>query len=157
MNSNIDNNGDASVSEEFVDWVNEGILKDYGVEITDEMKENNALYQAFGTFAISDYGPLGAMKTLKERTSAWTKLDKAQITLPTKEQINNAFTDSMPSWLYGNLNLIANMAYWTSTAYDTEPAFVVKYNELSNDGLVCTGTYQVGIRPVITISKANLS
>ena len=67
----------------------------------------------------------------------------------------------MPAWLYDNMDATANAvagipAYWTSTPYksnDTNAWGVGAYANLSN----YTSVSAYGIRPVIIISKSDLS
>lgn len=124
----------------------------------------------YGSYGNNNKGPLTAMKTLKERTLAWTKLDKDQITLPTANQIatasgktfNGSSVDGLSIWLYDYLNGTPNSVsglsgYWTSSLYssDSSKSMFVSYNFLSSSGSIGyiyvnqSGNY--GIRPVITL------
>ena len=85
--------------------------------------------------------------------------DEVSVSLPSKEQIENSYTGIRPVWIYENLSLLENNAYeyWTSTpdsemdswVYCVLPGDGAWYEEVSNGG--------IGIRPVITVSKENLS
>lgn len=131
----------------------------------------------YGSYGNNNKGPLTAMKTLKERTLTWTKLDKDQITLPTANQIATAsgktFSNTpgagsvsgLSTWLYDYLdagvsNTTLYWGYWTSStyvyvyaqetvSYDYSYAWSVTHNILENAGVRNTGNY--GIRPVITL------
>ncbi len=104
-----------------------------------------------------------AKAALKERTSGWTKLDEAQITLPSAYQLvaatgknfNGEAFSSLPTWVYGNVN--ENNIYWTSTPNEKDgwgiQAFAVSYD----GGFGATSVVSsLEIRPVITISKSQL-
>ena len=105
----------------------------------------------------------GALEYLKTSTTGWTKLTESQISLPSYDQIYKAAgnrTEELPTWLYGNLdvNNSAPYGYWTSTPDASDSLFARK--------VIYDGTlyyYSVGdvddsgVRPVITVSKSNLS
>ena len=107
-----------------------------------------------------------AKATLKERTSAWTKLNEGQITLPTGQQIATAGGDtkwnnstygngiSSAKWLcsYTDVN---KLGYWTSspTTDGNYNAWLVHSTCTINSTMT---TEKMGIRPVITISKSQL-
>ena len=105
----------------------------------------------------------GALEYLKTSTTGWTKLTESQISLPSYDQIYKAAgnkTSGLSTWLYGNLNSSsAPYAYWTSTpnASSSSRAWVVNsfgsdlYADNAGFGGAC------GVRPVITVSKSNLS
>ena len=144
MDRNIDSNGKGTTSGNTVAWCKSG-------------KDNSCAAD-------------GALEYLKNSTTSWTKLTESQITLPTGQQIataggDSAWTDSnatyttLSAWLYGNLNVNQSVpyGYWTSTSYAASSggAWVVDcdcilYNYDVDDD------YH-GVRPVITVSKSNLS
>ena len=112
-----------------------------------------------------------AKKEAAERTSSWTKLDEDQITLPSGQQIATASGDTKwntstdgngfksETWLYSHMKFTTGTyCYWTSSpkVSSTDFAWGVYYDgTLSNVPTYNTST--CSIRPVITISKANLS
>ena len=145
MDKNIDSNGKGTTSGNTVAWCKSGA--------------NNS--------CAAD----GALEYLKTSTTGWTKLTESQISLPTGQQIATAggdsiWTDSeytgktLSTWLYGNLNISsAPSAYWTSTpdASNSFGAWVVySGGALTSDGYV-DSDLDDGVRPVITVSKSNLS
>ena len=113
----------------------------------------------------------GANAALAERTSGWTKLSQSQITLPEGQDIADAMGDTEwndanytgkvgPTWMYVNLDgNNGPYGYWTSTPYSgsSDSAWFV----FSDGGFLYNsnvGTASInGVRPVITISKSNLS
>ncbi len=102
----------------------------------------------------------GAIEYLQSATSRWGKIDSSQITLPTRAQLNKIqnLTSSkiLPTWLKENLKLgSTNYGYWTSTPVGTVNAYYV-YG-LSPQIASTTVTKEYGVRPVITISKENIS
>ena len=105
----------------------------------------------------------GALEYLKTSTTGWTKLTESQISLPSYDQIYKAAgnkTSGLPTWLYGNLNVNNSVpyGYWTSTPYASlsDRAWIVGFvGNLSGD-YVDIGSGN-GVRPVITVSKSNLS
>ena len=118
----------------------------------------------------NNLGPITANKVLQERTSVWTKLNKDQVTLPTGKQIaiaggDNNWTDSqytgtkLSTWLYSYTKSTSDTTgYWVSTPYllREDCAWITTYDgRLFYYRVRIGNTY--GIRPVITISKLNLS
>ena len=104
---------------------------------------------------------------LKERTSGWTKLNQNQIALPSGQQIaiaggDTKWTDSTygtgfsaSKWLYDNL--IDSYDYWTGTVYSKnsiESWSVNSWGELGTNEV--NNKNNIGIRPVITISRTRL-
>ena len=122
---------------------------------------------AGGLCGNTNLGPITANKILKERTSAWAKLDEDQITLPSAEQIAKAsgktfdgknFTSDLPTWLYSHIYARYSWGYWTSSPVDYDVGrawYVHDAGYLGSNYYVSEDYY--GIRPVITISKYNLS
>ncbi len=136
MNKNIDSNGKGTTSGNIVDWCKSG--------------------------ADNSCAADGALEYLKTSTTGWTKLTESQISLPSYDQIYKAAgnkTSELPTWLYGNLNSSsAPSAYWTSTpyaSYSNIAWFVACGGYLDGSG-VGDANFN-GVRPVITVSKSNLS
>ena len=133
MDRNIDSNGKGTTSGNKVAWCKSG-------------KDNSCSAD-------------GALEYLKTSTTSWTKLTSSQISLPTYDQIkaaNGGNDSSIPSWLYGNLNN-PPYGYWTSTPYASDSRFAWRVSlggSLNYDSVVDGGG---GVRPVITISKSNIS
>ena len=107
----------------------------------------------------------GALEYLKTSTTGWTKLTESQISLPSYDQIYKAAgnkTSGLPTWLYGNLNSPSSgstpYAYWTSTpdASNSYSAWYVDSVGYLSLTFVGRGS-DYGVRPVITVSKSNLS
>ena len=97
-------------------------------------------------------------------TTSWTKLTESQISLPSYDQIYKAAgnkTSGLSTWLYGNLNSSsAPYGYWTSSpdASDSGGAWSVGAGGNLHDSFVGDGAGDSkGVRPVITVSKSNLS
>ena len=110
-----------------------------------------------GNSANNNLGPITANKALVERTKGWTKSEDIQISLPTKEQIENAYEGTMPEWLHSYTNFVAGtFGYWTSTAGTSAgwSAVEISLGNVETNNIVCS---DYGVRPVITISKSNLS
>ena len=136
MNKNIDSNGKGTTSGNTVAWCKSG-------------NDNSC---------VAD----GALEYLKTSTTGWTKLTESQISLPSYDQIYKAAgnkTSGLSTWLYGNLNSSsAPYAYWTSTPFASDSFYAwfvfcdgsLSYNRVGN-------YYDYGVRPVITVSKSNLS
>ena len=112
----------------------------------------------------------GAKAALKKRTSGWTKLTESQISLPSASQIatasgktfdeNNGVPGYLSTWLYSYTKFTSGTyGYWTSTPSATYsgPAWTVcnSVGSLCNDYCVVTGDGE-GVRPVITVAKAQL-
>jgi len=112
----------------------------------------------------------GANAYLASQTSGWTDLAQSQITLPDAQDIADAMGDTEwndanytgtvgPTWLWVNFDGDNGpYGYWTSTPNSDSSyiAWNVGYGgDLSSDG-VDNDSY-FGVRPVITISKSNLS
>lgn len=108
-------------------------------------------------------GPITALEALYNQTSNWIKLNKNQISLPTKNQLESVFSDSMPAWLNDymismkhDISYIAG--YWV---YDYNPlgsnvAYSVDYVNTIGGGNSILTTQHFGIRPIITIPKYEL-
>ena len=123
----------------------------------------------YGTYGNNSLGPITASKILEERTTNWTKLDdKSKITLPTYQQLKKVYTRNL-SWLiagigkYSSTVYYSQYGYWTSTASSTSVSgsWTMFYDDSIKEYYI--GSISVyrssyyGIRPVITISKSNLS
>ncbi len=162
MDRNIALNGKGRTSDE-VAWVT---YKDYLAAGGTESD--------WGDYGNNNLGPITVNKILKERTSAWTKLDEDQITLPSGQQIATASgktfdassiseSSELPTWLYGNLSIGVPYGYWTSTPSYSSNAWIVYYggnmdhNSYLGRGVVNGSGNPNGVRPVITVSKSNLS
>ena len=136
MNKNIDSNGKGTTSGNTVAWCKSG-------------NDNSCAAD-------------GALEYLKTSTTGWTKLTESQISLPSYDQIYKAAgnkDEHLPKWLYGNLNSSsAPYTYWTSTpsASDSLNAWYVYCDGYLYKNNVNLGSYG-GVRPVITVSKSNLS
>ena len=136
MDRNIDSNGKGTTSGNTVAWCKSGA--------------NNS--------CAAD----GALEYLKTSTTGWTKLTEFQISLPSYDQIYKAAgnkTSGLSTWLYGNLNVNNSVpyAYWTSTPHASSSTYarIVGYGGALFSDRVDYGSY--GVRPVITVSKSNLS
>ena len=136
MDKNIDSNGKGTTSGNTVAWCKSG-------------SDNSCAAD-------------GALEYLKTSTTGWTKLTESQISLPSYDQIYKAAgnkTSGLPTWLYGDLNSSsAPYGYWTSSpcASSSSSAWDVNYDgDLSNYRV--GGGGDDGVRPVITVSKSNLS
>ena len=104
----------------------------------------------------------GAKAALKERTSGWTKLTESQISLPSYDQIYKVAgnkTSGFATWLNSYTKTPVAFGYWTSTptASNSDRAWLVNYNGSLGGSGVGNDHLYYGIRPVITISKSNLS
>ena len=103
-----------------------------------------------------------AKAALKERTSAWTKLKRSQIVLPTYDQIYKAAgnkTSGFPTWLKSYTEFTEGaIGYWTSTynTNDKYSAWSVIFSGILSNGTVDDQNYW-GIRPIITVAKSQLS
>ena len=109
----------------------------------------------------NSFGPITANNYLESQTSSWT----VDASLPTYDQIYNVSNSNKLTntpWLYENKNLSGAFSYWTSTP-DSSVSFIafgVMYNgNITGDAnLGNLDVSQVGgVRPVITISKSNLT
>lgn len=142
MDRNIDSNGKGTTSGNTVAWSSDGR----------NHKDEDISAQA-----------VTAKAYLKTSTASWTKLTSSQISLPTYDQIvaaNGGDPYSLLAWLYGNLNSdSAPYGYWTSTpdasssyyAWDVTCRGSLFFNYVVDYGI------STGVRPVITISKSNIS
>lgn len=103
-------------------------------------------------------GPLTAEEKLKEYTSSWKKLAFSQVTIPSVTQIRSAYTGSMPSWLKTNIGISNLIGYWTSIPDESSLSCArsVGYGGDIPCFNINESAYS-GLRPVITISKSNLS
>ena len=124
-------------------------------------------------------GPETALSYLKLVTRDWKNVE---VSIPKMTEIAIASgnsnwptttLDSIPGWLYGNLNCAANACsalttdnatinyYWTDDAYDTNPSGSDQARVVNYSGSITTSDIKtssgVGVRPVITISKDKIS
>ena len=138
MDRNIDSNGKGTTSGNTVAWCKSG-------------SHHNS--------CAAD----GALEYLKTSTTGWAKLTESQISLPSYDQIYKAAgnkTSGLSTWLYGNLNRFsAPYAYWTSTPHASNSyyAWIVLYDGNLLNNYVVDNDGRSGVRPVITVSKSNLS
>ena len=185
MNANIGADGKAvtleSTDKGTVAWCTASDWSKAGGVVTDEMKSDKGACQ-YGNLCLTNrLGPITANEELSKRTSGWDKItNKEKITLPNVYQIaqasglvfNNSSTSLiLPLWIHENINnMVKNQrvsfyGYWTSTpeiagnmnawlVYKVGASAAIHHVE-SSSGITFTGYY--GIRPVITISKSNLS
>ena len=172
MNANVDSNGKAVTSSS----TDKGIISSWLTK--EDYLAAGGTEEEFGNNGNTNKGPLTANKKLKENTVNWTKLNQSQITLPTAEQITaasgktfNSNSDTsvsgLSTWLFVNLATGPSPhGYWTSTPI-LEPTWVV-FDVLCSEGTMnCNSAdlsslsislgYDLGIRPVITISKSQLN
>lgn len=152
MDRNIDSNGKGTTSGNTVAWVSkEDYIAAGGTE------------SDYGAYGNNNLGPITVQKYLRSSTASWTKLTSSQISLPTYDQIkaaNGGNGRSLPSWLYGNLNSSSNpSSYWTSTpnTFSSGSAYTVSYSTRDLIQLDVGYFHTTGVRPVITISKSNIS
>ena len=109
---------------------------------------------------ITQYGPISAMASLKEKTVQWNKIVEENIVLPTKDQIynvNNSTSLLDSTWLWDHLQGAPNepylgWGYWTSDRANTVNAWRVSGSNLSGTGFNASRTDSVGIRPVIILN-----
>ena len=88
-----------------------------------------------------------------------------EVSIPSKEQIKGSYTGSMPIWLYDYLDGTTNPVsgvydYWTSTPYTRGSVYACSVSYVGNidcDISSVTNDINIGVRPVITVSKSNLS
>ena len=145
------------------------VLEDNGDSVSLIMNENLGDEVAWNTSGNNADGPVTALAYLEEQTSNWT----VDVSLPTGQQIANAIGNtswtsggsdidlSSAPWLYGNLYTSSNTSlpdgYWTSTPNSSNSfyAWHVRYYGRLYDGNV--DDTDDGVRPVITVSKSQLS
>ena len=135
------------------------------------------------TDSCTDEGPYTALNYLKQATNAWDKLEKIQKEYKdlgeNYELINiNAYarlpkyselidlncsetTNSCPTWLTNNLNINSYAGihgYWImDTVKDSKTAaWAVYYNNNLTKGVNIFDNTTIGVRPVISVSKANI-
>ena len=145
------------------------VLREDGDNVKLIMNENLG-YSAWAESGDNSEGPVTANAYLASQTSGWTKLSQSQITLPDAQDIADAMGDSEwadnnytgtygPDWMRTNLDGDNGpYGYWTSTPYSADPSYAwhvdcygnLVYNDVDNID-------SRGVRPVITISKSNLS
>ena len=145
------------------------VLEDNGDSVSLIMNENIGDNVKWDESGSNEYGPRTALAYLEEQTSSWI----VEATLPTGQQIadavgNTSWTSggkyisiSSAPWLYDNLdgedstNLYG---YWTSTpnSSDSRYAWSVLYNGYLISYHIVDHTIY-GVRPVITVSKSQLS
>ena len=165
MNANVGSDGkivtSSSTNKSTVAWVS---LEDYIAAGGTEAD--------YGSYGNNNKGPITANKALKEYTSTWTNLSSSQITLPSAEQIatasgqtfNNSSISGLSTWLYdyldGTTHPVSGVkSYWTITPHAAYSYYVlsVNYNGYLSYYHTVNVTGSTGVRPVITISKSDLS
>ena len=129
-------------------------------------KETTSEYVSWCTDADYDNGGddsscngSGVKEYLSNSTKNWTKLTLDQITIPTEVQIKSQFikgtnifgndSEMIKPWLNENL-IHSKDGYWVYGIMS-----VSEYGVLENNKY-CSYSCQVGVRPVITISKSQL-
>lgn len=122
-----------------------------------------------GEIWSNEVGPLTAQAYLDQQTKKWI----VDASLPTAYQLaiaggDTEWTDSnytekilSAPWLYDYLvdttHPVSDVyGYWTSTRYDDHQAWQMWFNGIISDSGI-TDDYDSGVRPVITISKNELS
>jgi len=132
------------------------VLKEDGDNVKLIMNENVGSTVAWVESGDNSEGPVTANAALADRTSGWTKISQSQITLPTYDDMSSV---QGQTWMGINLDRNNGLyGYWTLTLEDgaSHRAWNVYYDgTLSSDGIV--NDDRCGVRPVITISKANMS
>ena len=108
-----------------------------------------------------DQQAVTAKAALADRTANWNKLtteQKATIKLPTKAQIEGAYTGSMPKWLYSHTTDNVASGYWTASPFAdySETVWYVHYGGIV-DFLNVDYAGNFGVRPVITLSKSSIN
>ena len=144
------------------------VLEDNGDSVSLIMNENIGSTVEWDESGNNADGPVTALAYLEEQTSSWT----VDVSLPTGQQIadavgNTSWTSggsyislSSAPWLYDNLDgetSTNSYGYWTSTpsSSNSRSAWRVDYrgglygNSVDNT--------RSGVRPVITVSKSQLS
>ena len=161
MNANVGKDGKAitssSTDKGTVAWISkEDYLTAGGTE------------DAYGDYRNNHLGPITAEKTLKTNTKGWIKINQNQISLPTGQQIRSlasrdadddvAFYNSLPTWLISNIDLNnGTYGYWLSTVSKHMANRPQCVNNDGNPYVDVNATEYYGVRPVITVSKSNLS
>ena len=106
---------------------------------------------------------------LKNSTANWIKLQESQITLPSANQIATAYgktfdpgsassISGLPTWLVSYTKAPLSNGYWTSTSNisDSNKNWLVLSTTNTLESQYTSAYGNVGIRPVITISKSQL-
>ena len=156
---------DRNIENAHIDWITQKKYQDNGGIVTDEMKNDYGSCQWSGNCVGNTLGPLTAITKLPT-SEIWAKLENSQITMPTYNQIykiNN--NDSLRSniWLYDYLDSTEHSVdglygYWTMSATSNNQSFawfVNCYGSIESSHV--SDSRPRAIRPVITISKSNLS
>lgn len=97
-------------------------------------------------------GSITANAFLADKTSIWDKLtdeQKTTIKLPTMDQIENTYVETMPKWLYSFTKGPIVTEYWTASTY--EDSFVASVG-IDGKSISYYPDGELGIRPVITLS-----
>ena len=100
---------------------------------------------------------------MSNNASKLTDAQKATIKLPTKAQIEGAYTGTLPKWLNSFTTSPVSFGYWTATpdSSASTSAWIVVYDGLRTNATfnltpVVQATDGLGIRPVITISTSDI-
>jgi len=101
----------------------------------------------------------GANAYLASQTSGWAKLSQSQITLPSYDDMSSV---QGQTWMRTNLdadNSEYAYGYWTSTpdSDGSSDAWHVGYSGYLHNFRGVDYVYDIGVRPVITIEKTNMS
>jgi len=142
------------------------VLKEDGNNVKLIMNENLGNTVVGAESGDNSEGPVTANAYLASQTSGWTKLTHSQITLPDAQDIADAMGDTTwfdkgsskygPNWVRTNLDGdMGPDGYWTLTSSASGNAIW----RMTCDGYmnIVSPTYNLGVRPVITIAKANMS
>ena len=141
------------------------------------MKNDDGACQNGNICLTSEYGPITAKSYLSSSTINWTKLNQSQIKLPTANQILTASgksfngekrVDLTKKWIYSNMYVnVAPFGYWTSTPSSSSRTYAFALTSIGSaisgsltgasisGQMILNGSF--GVRPVITVSKSNLS
>ncbi len=117
--------------------------------------------KAWSEDSKNENGPVTALAYLKSNTENWTKLNESQITLPTYDQLNKVITNGTSeslSWLVSYTDKNISYGFWTSTpntntTYNAWSSSYISGRALSTEHVL---NHNVGVRPVITLSKLQL-
>ncbi len=137
-------------------------------EITLLMDRNYTDEEVLATMAWCDQSGTQATNSACNHDGLDPYIEKIQtkfgssviVGIPSREQIEDAYTGSMPQWLYDHISsLVLDIhGYWTSTvnSYVSNGVWFISSNGVVGHALVSNGSH-IGLRPVITVSKSKLS
>jgi len=142
-----------------VAWISLNDFQEKNPTRYQELKNDGGVCENVGICIENTSGPITANAYLASQTSSW----EVTATLPSKEQIEGAYSGTMPTWLYDYLNETTHpvsgvSGYWTSSASAdrSNDAWLVYYGGSVYINFVYI-TSNFGLRPVITISKSLLN